>query len=378
MTGKVFIFCGGPTIYGKEIVGLLLARGLRDTGWCPEFITSRWNNPDVTRWLKNTEFKVTFLWLGFISLTFRREPLRCTCGQLARWPQLLIGFVRIANKNGIRAIVHTNWHHCLLLLPLLNPRRDIYWLHEIPRPSRRYGFVFRAIARRVGRIVCVSQAVAERMLSLRVPAEKVVVVRNGIPFAERSGAGGEREHLRLGIVGQIGVWKGHEDLFDALGLLQREGIRPSLLIFGSDAPEYKATLRRCAAQLDIEDQIEWRGYVAEKSRIYSAIDVCVVPSRFDEPLSTSAIEAGGFGCPVICSSRGGLPEIVEHGKTGFVVEPECPQQLAEAIKAFARKRHLVKTMGAAAQIRARTEFSTQRFVNEFVQVLDGLKAVERK
>ena len=203
------------------------------------------------------------------------------------------------------------------------------------------------------------------------------MVRNGIPFVERSGTVGEREHLRLGIVGQIGGWKGHEDLFNALGFLRRDGIRPSLLIFGSDAPDYMATLQRCAAQLDIEHQIEWRGYVAEKSRIYSAIDVCVVPSRFEEPLSTSAIEAGGFGCPVICSSRGGLPEIVEHGKTGFVVEPECPQQLAEAIKAFVQNPDLVKTMGAAAQTRARTEFSTQRFVNEFAQVLGGLKAAER-
>jgi glycosyltransferase involved in cell wall biosynthesis len=134
-----------------------------------------------------------------------------------------------------------------------------------------------------------------------------------------------------------------------------------------------ASLDERALELGLQQQIEWCGYVADKSRIFGAIDVCMVPSRFEEPLATSAIEAGGFGCPVICSSRGGLPEIVEHGKTGFVVEPECPEQIADAIKIFLQNRDLVRTMGAAAQTRARSEFSTQRFVNEFVQVLEGLK-----
>jgi glycosyltransferase involved in cell wall biosynthesis len=181
----------------------------------------------------------------------------------------------------------------------------------------------------------------------------------------------------LGIVGQIGERKGHEDLIDALGLLQRDGIRPSLLIFGSGAPEYVASLEERAVELGVQRQIEWCGYVADKSRIFEAIDVCIVPSRFEEPLSTSAIEAGGFGCPVICSSRGGLPEIVKHGETGFVVDPERPEKIADAIKVFVQNRDLVRTMGAAAQARARTEFSMQRFVNKFIQVLEKLSMDNR-
>jgi glycosyltransferase involved in cell wall biosynthesis len=179
-------------------------------------------------------------------------------------------------------------------------------------------------------------------------------------------------------VGQIGEWKGHGDLIDALGLLQRDGIRPSLLIFGSGAPEYVSTLEKRAVELGVQRQIEWCGYVADRSRIFGAIDVCIVPSRCDEALGMSAVEAGGFGCPVICSSRGGLAENVLDGKTGFVVEPQRPEQIADAIKAFVQNRDLVRTMGAAAQARARTEFSMQRFVNEFIQVLEELSMVNRE
>ena len=234
-------------------------------------------------------------------------------------------------------MVHTNWQHCLLLLPLLRRQRDIYWAHEIPPLSRRYGYVFRAIGARVGRVVCVSQAVAERMLSLGMPTSRVVVVRSGIPPAEETGPVGGGERLQLGIVGQIGEWKGHGDLIDALGLLQRDGIRPSLLIFGSGAAEYVASLEERAAELGVQQQIEWCGYVTDKSRIFGAIDVCIVPSRCDEALGMSAIEAGGFGCPVICSSRGGLAASVLNGETGLVIEPERPEQLANAIKVFRTK-----------------------------------------
>jgi glycosyltransferase involved in cell wall biosynthesis len=364
-------------VYGKEIVTLLLAKELCNTGWSPEFIASNWSGHDFRTWLRASGFRHKFLWLGFVSLTLRLYPLKCTFWQSVRLPQLLVGFYRITKTGGLRAVVHTNWQHCLLLLPLLRRQRDIYWAHEIPPLSRRYGYVFRAIGARVGRVVCVSQAVAERMLSLGVPSRKVVVVRNGIPSAEGTGAIGGGERLRLGIVGQIGERKGHEDLIDALGLLQRDGIRPSLSIFGFGAPEYVSALKQRAVELGVQHQIELCGYVADKSRIFGTIDVCIVPSRCDEALGMSAIEAAGFGSPVICSSRGGLPEIVKHGETGFVVDPERPEKIADAIKVFVQNRDLVRTMGAAAQARAHTEFSIQRFGNEFIQVLEELSMANR-
>jgi glycosyltransferase involved in cell wall biosynthesis len=369
---RVLIFCDGPVVYGKEIVSLLLARELCNAGWNAQFITSKWNGSDVTAWLADSGVQCIFLWLGFISLTLRLEPLRCSFGQLTRLPHLLIGFHRLTRSRRLRAVVHTNWQHCLLLLPLLRRERDVYWAHEIPPLSKRYGYAFRAIARRAGRVVCVSQAVADRMLSLGVPAGQVVVVRNGVPSAEIAEALADGECLRLGIVGQIAAQKGHEDLIEALGLLRRDGVRASLLVFGSGAPEYLASLKERAVELDVQQQIEWRGYVADKSRIFGEIDVCMVPSRFEEPLATSAIEASGYGRPVICSSRGGLPEIVKHGETGFVVEPDCPGEIADAIRNFVKNPDLVKIMGTAAQCRARAEFSTQRFAKEFIQVLEAL------
>jgi glycosyltransferase involved in cell wall biosynthesis len=233
--------------------------------------------------------------------------------------------------------------------------------------------MLRAIAKRVGRVVCVSQAVARSVLALGVPKSHVVVIHNGLPAQDSISAPGDHPPLRLGIVGQIGPWKGHEDLLEALALLSRDGIRVTLRIFGAGAPDYLKSARQKVSDLNLGDAVEWRGFVSELSTIYEDMDVCIVPSRVEESLPTGALEAGAFGRPVICSSRGGLPEIVKNGVTGFVIDPQRPDLLAQAIKIFVQETELVKTMGLSAQKRIRSEFSLARFVGQFIQVIEELK-----
>jgi glycosyltransferase involved in cell wall biosynthesis len=179
--------------------------------------------------------------------------------------------------------------------------------------------------------------------------------------------------LRLGIVGQVGAWKGHDDLLDALALLSRHGVRAVLRIFGTGAPAYIDSLKRRVTELSLQNQVEWCGVVKDLAELYGNIDVCVVPSRCEEALGMSAIEASGFGRPVICSARGGLPEIVDDHVTGLVVEAERPDQLAQAIKSLARNPNLIKVMGDSARKRIEREFSLERFVGQFIQVVEALK-----
>src|SRR5262249_25950308 len=155
---------------------------------------------------------------------------------------------------------------------------------------------------------------------------------SGFSAIETAPAPGGHPILRLGIVGQVGPWKGHDDLLDALALLSRHGVRAVLRIFGTGAPGYIDSLKRRVTELSLQNQVEWCGVAKDGAELYGIIDVCVVPSRCEEALGMSAIEASAFGRPVICSARGGLPEIVNDRVTGFVVEAKHPDQLAQAIK----------------------------------------------
>jgi glycosyltransferase involved in cell wall biosynthesis len=370
---SVQIVCGAGLVSGKEIVCLLLARGLRDAGWNPEFMTSRWSDGEFVRRLERDGFKFDLLRLGFISASPRLKPALMTVDQLRYWPALAYGYLRRVAATSPRAIVHTNWHHALLLLPFLTPHRDIFWVHDIFPNRPHYTRVLRLIGRRVGRIVCVSHAVADSVLALGIPESRVVVIHNGVPLADAMHYPDGEQTLRLGIVGQVAPWKGHEDLIDALALLADDGPCVRLRIFGVGDPAYVASLQRRLADRGLGKMVEWCGFVNNQADIYRAIDVCVVPSRFEEPLSTSALEAGAFGRPVICSSRGGLREIIEDGVTGLVVEAERPEQLARAISLLARQPDLVRKMAESARKRVRSEFSIARFVECFVQLFDQLE-----
>jgi glycosyltransferase involved in cell wall biosynthesis len=296
-----------------------------------------------------------------------------TLDQLRFWPALAYRYTRLINATAPQAVIHTNWHHALLLLPFLKPHRDIFWAHECFPNTSRYSHVLRAIAKKVGRVVCVSHAVARTITALGVPESHVVVVHNGLPPLDPISAPGGQPALRAGIVGQIAPRKGHDDLIDALALLCRDGAHATLRIFGAGDPEYVASLKRKVSKLQLDDKVQWCGFVRSQVEIYTSLDICVVPTRIEEPFATSALEAGGFGRPVICSIRGGLSEIVEHGVTGFAVEGQRPDLLANAIKSFAHDPLLIKTMGEAARNRIQTEFSLERFIAQFTHVIEEIK-----
>ena len=258
---------------------------------------------EFIRRLERDGFEYQRLRIGFISASLRIAPLIMTLDQLRYWPALAYGYGCLIKSSEPRAVIHTNWHHALLLLPFLKPHRDIFWVHELFPNVSHYSRVLRAIAKRVGRVVCVSQAVSRSVLALGVPESCVTVIHNGLPPVEPVPAPADKATLRLGIVGQIGSWKGQEDLLDALDLLAREGIRVNLRIFGVGAAEYIETAKRKVSDLNLNCSVEWRGFVSDPKRIFSEFDVCIAPSRSEDPLPTSAIEAGGFGLPVICSNR---------------------------------------------------------------------------
>ncbi|MFO0789233.1 MAG: glycosyltransferase family 4 protein [Pirellulales bacterium] len=371
-SSKIILLCGAGYVSGKEIVALELAKGLISRGFPLHVVSSSWNDGDFVRRLSDAGIDYELMPTGFISAKLSLDCLRMTGEQMLRWPQLMWSYRKMLARELPSAVIHTNWHHILLLRSFLRPHRDYLWLHECVPNSNRYRYAYQHLAHRLRKVICVSHAVAESLLALGLSKEKVEIIHNGLTDC----AGDQcRDHAinhintNIGIAGQIGAWKGHEDLLIAFGLIAQQHSDVQLHVFGAGSTEYVARLQDLARTLNIDQRVIWHGFTSDRRRIYANLNICVVPSRSNDPLPTTALEAAFFGIPVIATCRGGLPEIVADNETGILVDAENPEQLSAALKRLLADPLLRRKMSTAARARATTYFCQTRFIDEFLCTL---------
>ena len=204
-------------------------------------------------------------------------------------------------------------------------------LHDHPLASFITGSrrrLMRLAARRgLHRVVCVSEAVRLACADAAYPAERLAVVRNGLPPAaplQRSWR--TAGCLRLGFLGTFSERKGLRGLFAALAMFAARTSHPwemHLAGEAQDAGGHKmlADLRRQHAAEPWWPHIHWHGWVDAPARFLGMLDVLVVPSSEFDPFPTVLLEAGQAGVPVLAARVGGVAEIIVPGETGWLFEP---------------------------------------------------------
>ena len=162
---------------------------------------------------------------------------------------------------------------------------------------------------------------------------------------------------RLAIVGRLIPIKGHDVLLRALAVA-RERLPDLTLEVAGEGP-LEPELRATVARLGLDDGVTFLGRVAPVAPVLERAQAVVVPS-FGEGFGMVALEAMERGRAVIASAVGGLPEIVDDGRTGILVPPGNAGALAAAIVELAGDRARAAELGAAARARALAEFSQER------------------
>jgi glycosyltransferase involved in cell wall biosynthesis len=159
-------------------------------------------------------------------------------------------------------------------------------------------------------------------------------------------------------VGAIQPRKGLLYLVEALGRL-RDSFPDSitLRVIGSSIASYKQAVLQRAAELKVERQIEWLGVQGERgvAQELARSDLLVLPS-FWENMPMCIGESLAAGVPVVSTRTAGIPNWVEHEKTGLLVKPGDSVELAEAISRLLRNEPLRRAMGAAGRAKATAEY----------------------
>lgn len=220
---------------------------------------------------------------------------------------------------------------------------------------------------------CVSEQLSR---DLGVDPSRVKMVPTGIippPSlpARQDAIDGLRRELNLGrnarFIGSVAMlrdWKGHRFLLDGFAGIQERIPNHHLVIVG-DGDEMTA-LKRQRDRLGMTDKIHFTGYRDDPWPYYRAFDLKVLASTKNELTSQVLPQSMYAGCPVIGTRVGGIPDVIEDGVNGLLVEPENASALAGAI--------LTTLMQAdAARARAKRAFEVAR--SEFLMDVMGRRTL---
>jgi glycosyltransferase involved in cell wall biosynthesis len=229
-------------------------------------------------------------------------------------------------------------------------------------------------------VVAVSGAIAADLTRrYRIRGPRIVVVHNGIDadaFVPRRARPSVLAELALeegdriiGLAGRMTPQKGHAFLLDAVGRLRPRFPRLRCILVG-DGP-LRTELEARASALGIADCCRFIGARADVADVLSVVEVVTLPSR-SEGLPFALLEAMVLGKPVVASTVGGNPEVVEEGRTGLLVPTADAPALAAAIARLLDRPHDAAAMGARGRARVREHFTLTRTTRALEDLYLGL------
>ena len=288
-------------------------------------------------------------------------------GAIARAAAVLAGDARPS------VVVHTFHGH--VLKGYFGPLRTAFFRQ-----------VERTLAHASDALVAVSPEVRDDLVQLGVaPAEKFVVVRLGIPLAERlddeSAAVDYRQLYGIPqdafVVGWVGRMTGVKDsgaVLRTVGALRARGVNAVVCMVG-DGPD-REPLEQLAHELGIARACYFAGYQPDVGGFYRLFDAFFLPS-VNEGTPVSAIEALATGTPVVANRVGGVPDVVRDGVDGYLVEPGDVEGAAERLDLLARDPALRERLGAAGRERVRARYAVTRLVDDVDRLYRALLAAKR-
>jgi len=179
----------------------------------------------------------------------------------------------------------------------------------------------------------------------------------------------------VGFVGRLEPRKGPHELIAAAPALRNARPDIQIVIVGDDP--YDDSDPTYAAEIRASTEVDHVGHVPEAAGILHHLDVLVLPSR-QEPFGTVVAEAMAVGTPVVASRVDGLPELIDDGVDGALVEPGDPSALAAAILGVLDHREAMGTAARAAAQRFGADAYADRVEHLLRQILPGDRAAARR
>ena len=245
--------------------------------------------------------------------------------------------------------------------------------------------VLRHLTSRMDHLVAVSRAIVRKIADERPSPVPVTLIHNGVDLTryDRTEAcctlpdeyGMEPGSPIVGVVGRLEPEKGHATLIDAWPQVLRAVPGAYLLIVGEGSR--RAALEEQVAALGIGARVVFTGRRDDVPAVTAALDVAVLPS-YREAQGLTILEAMALSRPVVASNVGGIPEMVEDGRTGLLVPPHDHEALASAITRLLLDHPLADMLARAGHDLVHERFCLELMVRAIENLYDEGAAVLRR
>lgn len=226
-------------------------------------------------------------------------------------------------------------------------------------------------------VICDSQNVADFMIrKQKMTPSKIQVILNGIDLrlfrqsikrVEITSELGLNGKFVIGNVARLVQVKDHETLINAFEKVRKEVPHAVLILIGDGS--LRTDLERIIAHKGLTDCVLITGFKNDVTDYLSVMDIFVL-SSLSEGLSLSLLEAMAAGKPVVATAVGGNTEVVVDRKTGFLVPPKNPHELANAILRIAKDPEMGIMMGREGCKRVCEIFNIDTMTQEYLKIYE--------
>ena len=375
----------GTELFGRERENIECYKTIQSLGWNVSVFGS-YREPEggaVGKVLSRLGLLIGVLPFGsHFALSYFRNIKGYTKRQLLRIRDCSRLISRQIKKQQPCAVILGSHTEYLYVWPALMQNRVpvIYRVGDGPIwDSFFHRFAMKRLLKRATIVVPVSHYIADQCAQL-LPAcnAKTRVVWN-IPPSFDSNTKPEinqneeiSDVLRIVYVGQMTEKKGVRILIEALNQVRQKVSFHCRIVGGSQfSSEFEQKMRALVESLGMSESITFTGRVADPTTHYNWANLHVAPSLYEEPFGLVIVEAKRAGIPSIVFPRGGMPELIQHKKNGWICEEANTDSLAEAIIKCSQSP--LKEWGESALLNQMQAFSQKRFQNDWRQLLSRLE-----
>ena len=210
-------------------------------------------------------------------------------------------------------------------------------------------------------IFAVSESIRRNLIDTGLAADKVYTVHNAVdpdhfdPDLQTDRRPSIREQFGIpadapfvGIAARMNPWKGQYELIGATARLKESIPNLHVLILGAEVPAMRADYERRAREGGVAERIHFGGFQKDVRPFLHEFDIFAHPS-YGEPFGLSIVEAMAMRKPVIACASGGVPEIITHGKDGWLVEERSAEAVASALTTLLGDPAMGRLMGRQAR-----------------------------